>query len=59
MGCSNRHSDTPENPEVAAFYVDDIMKCLPSDSRFRANVGLQVRIMFIVWTGFSLVSMKD
>ena len=45
MGCSNRHSDTPENPEVAAFYVDDIMKCLLSDSRFRANVRLQARIM--------------
>ena len=42
---STGHSDTPENPKVAAFYVDDIMKCLLSDSRFRANVRLQVRVM--------------
>ena len=44
-GALDRHSDTPENPIVAAFYVDGIMKCLKSDSRFGANVRLQVRVM--------------
>ena len=28
MGCSNRHSDPPQNPKIADFYVDDIMKAL-------------------------------
>ena len=44
-GALDRHSDTPENPFVAAFYVDGIMKCLRSDSRFGANVRFQVRVM--------------